>query len=304
MLQPAIFAPPKFGIRESAPGIEPSVLEKRLEQYMRDWNRLISRNSHLLQEVNLNTLEASARRFLTRQANTNPSNPVPFVIGLAGGTASGKTTTKKQWMSLFPKRARQLSGWKKGQHGPLLEEIELDQYYKDSSAKRKLLGDAEYFRRTNLDSPKAVNLHHAFRDILKLKNGKAVYTPFYCFFDSSLIPNHQLKIPAPFVLVEGIFALVPASLRKLMDLKIFLATDKEIQAKRWWQRAPEREHSSESKVSQDLFRQSMEMHDIHVEPSRRYADVVLNTGASENDVNKTLKAISGLLLQTFYPPKH
>ncbi len=279
-------------------------LEGKLAGYELGWNQLIAwdRQAHpvpVLETVRLPQLMASARTFLQRQAASGASTPVPFMIGMAGGTASGKTTIKNEWLKMFPRQANRLFGWRQRKQGPVTEEIELDNYYRDMSRQYKQLGGERFFRETNLDIPDTVSLNKAARNLARLKNGQAVRAPKYDFSDCSRRKGYDLKVPAPFVVAEGLFTLVPEPLRKLFDLKVFVSADYETRATRWWARAPER--NLDNDAGRAMFERGMAEHERHVEPTKAHADVVLNSAAPLKDMRDTLRRMTALLVRTFTP---
>lgn len=285
-----------------------AVIEQKLAAYRQGWTDLLAKDAQrpggpLLKRVDVDCLTESARNFLKRQAATEPEVATPFLIGISGSPASGKTTAKNAWLESFTRLANQLQGWKKQDHGPVVESIELDHYYKDLSERRRQLGDDRFFSKTNLDKPSRVDLEAATRDLLRLKNGQAVRTPHYSFVDASHRRGQKLTAPAPFVLVEGLFAFVPKPLRQLMDLKIFFSVDRETIRQRWWKRAPER-GVQENEAGHTMFRRAVQGYRKHTKPTREHADIVVNGAAPLADVNATMRTIAHLLLKTFYPIQH
>lgn len=296
-----VYMPPRFGV--TAPP-DPQAVERKVAAYREGWQHIIAwdRKTHatpVLETVRMPNLLASAWQFLARQAASGASTPVPFMIGVAGGTASGKTTIKNDWIKTFPRQANRLAGWRKREHGPITDEVELDSYYRDFSAQRQALGDARFFAETNLDTPDTVSLNKATRNLTRIRNGQAVRAPHYKFSDSKRRKGAELKVPAPFFFAEGLFTLAPEPLRKLFDLKVFISADYETRSSRWWARAPERNLDNEA--GKAMFERGMAEHDRHVEPTKAHADVVINSAAPLSDTRATLRKITALLVKTFYP---
>lgn len=285
-----------------------SSLGARLQAYRAGWQDLIAWDQKVhplepvLEQVKVDRLVRSAQDFIQRQNAASKSEAVPFIVGISGSPASGKTTVKNHWLSAFQAQANPLVGWRKKQHGPVVQEIELDHYYRDLSKERAQLGDDAFFKSTNLDEPGVVSLNKARKDLFMLKNGKAIRLPHYSFPDSSRKLGQKLTSPSPFVLVEGLFAFVPKPLRELMDLKIFFSVDDQTIHDRWWKRAPERKLDNEAGVV--MFNRAMEGYRAHTEPTRDHADVVVNAAAPLKAVNDTMTQVTKLLLKTFYPVEH
>src|SRR5690606_27628676 len=96
----------------------------------------------------------------------------PLVINMAGGSASGKTTLKKEWLAALHKMAQV-------NQASIVEDIELDSYYKDYSQPLNAMGHSKFFSETNLDEPAAMTLDVAAQDVATLKQGQEVRIPEY-----------------------------------------------------------------------------------------------------------------------------
>ena len=294
MAQPA----PRFGAQASKP-------QDQLGQYETGWKNLIQwdQKAHsipVLSSVKLPELLKAAATFLQRQNAGSAATPTPFMIGMAGGTASGKTTIKQEWLKLFPRQANRLAGWTQKANGPITDNVELDNYYRDFSKPRAEMGDGRFFFETNLDTPDTVKLSKAARHLTRIKNGQAVRMPSYSFSDSSNTSGQQLKTPAPFFVAEGIFTFVPPQLRKLFDLTVFVDASEAVRGERWWKRAAERKLARD-KAGLAMFNRGMTEHNRHVEPTKDQAQVVINSAAPLNEVRDTLRRMTALLVKTFYP---
>jgi uridine kinase len=296
------------GQRKSMPPKRQSEINAKLGDYQQEWQALArwDRATHptpVLKQIRLNQLAASAKAFLTRQGLAHHSDATPFIIGISGSPASGKTTATGYWFKNLNQSAAKQFGWRLKKHGEAVSTVELDKYYRDFSKRRKALGDATFLEKTDLDHPRQVLLGSARQDIFRLKNGKAVRTPELSFVDSKRHVSQKLTVPAPFVLVEGLFAFVPKPLRELMDLKVFFSADAKTIDERWWKRAPER-GLQRDKAGISMFRRAVAGYRQHTQPTQAHADLIVNSAAPLRDVNDTLRAVSRLLVQTFYPVRH
>jgi len=183
----------------------------------------------------------------------------PVVIGVAGGTGSGKTTVAREIL----KRAGM------GQ----ISLIQHDAYYKD-------LGDLPLAQRAmfNFDHPDALENKLLIAHLKELKAGRAIDMPVYDFKTHTRTEQVQRVEPHGVVLVEGILIFADKALRQAMDVKIYVDTDADIRFIRRLQRdIAERGRTMDSVIHQYLAT-VRPMHQEFVEPSKRYADVIIPEG--------------------------
>ncbi|MGC8857167.1 MAG: uridine kinase [Anaerolineae bacterium] len=183
----------------------------------------------------------------------------PLVIGIAGGSGSGKTTVAQIILQrVGPDRIAFL------QH---------DAYYKDLSG----LPPAQRAE-VNFDHPNSLETELLIRHIEQLKNGQPVEVPIYDFATHSRTHQTFTVQPRPVILVEGILIFAEKALRALFDVKIFVDTDSDLRFIRRLQRdIAERGRTVESVIKQYLAT-VRPMHMEFVEPSKRYADVIIPEG--------------------------
>lgn len=183
----------------------------------------------------------------------------PVTIGVAGGTGSGKTTVSNQIVERV--------GQKHIAHLPH------DAYYKDFTT----LTDEER-ERINFDHPDSLDTDLMIQHIQQLQHGKTVQIPTYDFTTYRRMPE-TIKIGhQPILLVEGILIFTDPELRDLLDIKIYVDTDADIRFIRRLKRdVEERGRSVESIIDQYLAT-VRPMHLKFVEPSKRYADVIIPEG--------------------------
>ncbi len=183
----------------------------------------------------------------------------PIVFGVAGGTASGKTTVAHTILEAVG--ASQVAY------------LPHDAYYRDNP---KL--SFEERAQQNYDHPNSLENKLLAKHIKKLVAGKSVQVPVYDFTHHRRKEETVLVEPAPIILVEGILIFTKRRLRELMDIKVYVDTDADIRFIRRLRRdMEERERSLESVVAQylDTVRP---MHLKFVEPSKVYADVIIPRG--------------------------
>ncbi|RME91260.1 MAG: uridine kinase [Anaerolineae bacterium] len=184
---------------------------------------------------------------------------LPLVIGIAGGSGSGKTTVAQSILQrVGPERIAFL------QH---------DAYYKDLSG----LPPAQRAE-VNFDHPNSLETDLLIQHIKQLKNGQPVQVPIYDFTTHSRTDRTYTVAPRPVILVEGILIFVEPALRELFDIKIFVDTDADLRFIRRLQRdLTERGRTTESVIKQYLTT-VRPMHLEFVEPSKRYADIIIPEG--------------------------
>jgi uridine kinase len=182
-----------------------------------------------------------------------------YVIGIAGGTGSGKTTIAR---SLNDTLAR---------HEVTL--IEQDCYYRD-------LSHLSYEERTkeNFDHPQAIELSLLTAHVDALCRGEAIDKPRYDFATHVREEVTDRVDPKPVVIVEGILVLVDQALRSRFDLKVFVDTDADIRLMRRIRRDLEQRGRTFAQVRKQYYESVRPMHLAFVEPSKRHADVVIPEG--------------------------
>ena len=186
-------------------------------------------------------------------------HPDPLVIGIAGGSGSGKTTVAQEILNrVGPDRIAFL------QH---------DSYYKDLTG----LPPAQRAE-VNFDHPNSLETELLISHVLSLREGHAIQVPIYNFSTHSRTDQSFTVAPHRVILVEGILIFVEAALRDLFDIKIFVDTDAGIR----FIRRLERDLSERGRTTESVIRQYQAtvrpMHLEFVEPSKRYADVIIPEG--------------------------
>ena len=193
-----------------------------------------------------------------------------IIIGIAGGTGSGKTTVVRKIVnSLAPGEV------------VLLPQ---DSYYKDSSHV-----PAELRQQINFDHPDAFDWPLLLQHIQMLKEGKSIEQPVYHYQTSSRLAETIHVEPRPVIIIEGILALCDPDLRNMMDLKIFVDADPDERLIRVIQRdVVERGRTAEA-VMERYTRVLKPMHQQFIEPTKRYADLIIPEGGNNEIAIHILK---------------
>jgi uridine kinase len=183
----------------------------------------------------------------------------PFILGIAGGSGSGKTTIARAILDALPPGS-----------GILLEQ---DHYYRAQSH----LPFVER-EQVNYDHHDAIEMDLLLEHLDTLRAGKPIVRPVYDFAIHDRSPDGLPLSPAPVVVVEGILVLADERLRQRFDAKVFVDTDADIRLMRRIRRDLEHRGRTFAQVRKQYYETVRPMHLAFVEPSKRFADVILPEG--------------------------
>ncbi|MCC6332890.1 MAG: uridine kinase [Myxococcales bacterium] len=203
----------------------------------------------------------------------------PLVVGIAGGTASGKTTVaRKIHEALSPSR---------------VAFIDQDSYYRDLSAI-----PLQERREVNFDHPDAFDQDLLVGQLQTLKTGQPVEKPVYDFVDSTRTARTVVVNPAEIILIEGILVLHMEAVRAELDVRIFVETEDDVRIIRRLTRDIKERGRDFDHVIHQYFRHVRPMHLAFVEPSKRWADIVVPHGGN-NDIaiDMLVGALKGRLVR-------
>ncbi len=182
------------------------------------------------------------------------------IIGIAGGTASGKKTVASR---LYEETKK---------FGSVIV-IRIDDYYKDQSHL-----SLEERRKTNFDHPGAYDVDLLVKHLNELKNGKSIEKPTYDFTISTRSSYVEVINPCNVIIVEGIMAFAIPELREMYDIKIFVDTPDDIRFIRRLSRDVEKRKRTMESVINQYLTTVRPMHLTFVEPSKMYADLIIPIG--------------------------
>lgn len=183
----------------------------------------------------------------------------PIVIGVAGGTGSGKSTVATAIFKSLPDENILI--------------IEQDAYYKDQS---NLTVDERV--KTNYDHPLAFDTELLIKHVKMLCNHQSIEKPIYNFSKHNREENSVCVVPKEIIIIEGIMILEDKRLRELMDIKIFVDTDADVRIiRRITRDINERGRTLESVIEQYLTTVKP-AHEQFIEPTKKYADIIIPEG--------------------------
>ena len=180
-----------------------------------------------------------------------------IIIGIAGGTGSGKTTLTQHLASHF---------------GTNISVVHHDNYYKYQD-----LSFAERCK-TNYDHPDAFDTDRMIEDLRALKRGETIHCPVYDFSIHNRTDKTLEVVPTKVIIVEGILIFQDPVLRDLLDIKIFVETDADVRILRRALRDVEERGRSLDSVVQQYLTTVKPMHEQYVEPTRKFADIIVLEG--------------------------
>lgn len=199
------------------------------------------------------------------------------IIGIAGGTGSGKTTVVRKIAEALPP------------HHVVV--VPLDSYYNDTSHMAE-----EERHAINFDHPDAFDWKLLIKQVNELRNGQAVEQPTYSYIKCNRLKETLHVEPKPVIIIEGIMTLLNKKLRDMMDLKIFVDTDSDERLIRNIQRdVLERGRTVDMVISRYL-EVLKPMHEQFIEPTKKYADLIIPQGGENHKgINILCKYIESLV---------
>lgn len=201
------------------------------------------------------------------------------IIGIAGGTGSGKTTVVKKIVKALPPH--------------YVAVVPLDSYYNDTTEMTE-----EERHAINFDHPDAFDWKLLIKQVNELRKGNAIEQPTYSYLRCNRLPETIHVEPKPVIIIEGIMTLLNKKLRDMMDLKIFVDADSDERLIRNIQRDIV-ERGRDVKMVVDRYLDVLKpMHEQFIEPTKRYADVIIPQGGENvKGIDMVCKFIERLMQQ-------
>ena len=198
------------------------------------------------------------------------------IIGIAGGTGSGKTTVVKKIVEALPPH--------------YVAVVPLDSYYKEMTEEER--------HAINFDHPDAFDWKLLIKQVNELRKGNAIEQPTYSYIKCNRLPETIHVEPKPVIIIEGIMTLLNKKLRDMMDLKIFVDADSDERLIRNIQRDIV-ERGRDVKMVVDRYLEVLKpMHEQFIEPTKRYADVIIPQGGENvKGIDMVCKFIERLMQQ-------
>ncbi len=199
------------------------------------------------------------------------------IIGIAGGTGSGKSTVVKRIVETLPPH--------------YVAVVPLDSYYNDTSSMTE-----EERHAINFDHPDAFDWKLLIQQVNDLRNGIAIEQPTYSYFQCNRLPETIHVEPKPVIIIEGIMTLLNKKLREMMDLKIYVDCDSDERLIRNIQRDIMDRGRTVSMVVDRYLKVLKPMHEQFIEPTKRYADLIIPQGGENvRGIAILCKYIEGLM---------
>ena len=185
------------------------------------------------------------------------------IIGIAGGTGSGKSTVVRKIVEALPPHH--------------VAVVPLDSYYNDTTGMTE-----EERRAINFDHPDAFDWKLLIKQVNDLRNGVTIEQPTYSYILSNRLSETITVEPKPVIIIEGIMTLLNKKLREMMDLKIFVDCDPDERLIRNIQRDTIDRGRTVTMVMDRYIEVLKPMHEQFIEPTKRYADIIIPQGG-ENE---------------------
>ena len=199
------------------------------------------------------------------------------IIGIAGGTGSGKSTVVRKIVEALPPHH--------------VAVVPLDSYYNDTTGMTE-----EERRAINFDHPDAFDWKLLIKQVNDLRNGVTIEQPTYSYILSNRLSETITVEPKPVIIIEGIMTLLNKKLRDLMDLKIFVDCDSDERLIRNIQRDTIDRGRTVSMVVDRYLEVLKPMHEQFIEPTKRYADLIIPQGGENiKGIGILCKYIEGLV---------
>lgn len=205
------------------------------------------------------------------------TNDKVTIIGIAGGTGSGKTTVVKKIVEALPPHH--------------VAVVPLDSYYNDTTSMTE-----EERHAINFDHPDAFDWKLLTKQINELREGRAIEQPTYSYLKCNRLPETIHVEPKPVIIVEGIMTLINKKLRDIMDIRIFVDCDSDERLIRNIQRDTVERGRDVQTVLDRYLKVLKPMHEQFIEPTKRFAHIIIPEGGDNvNGIDMVCKYIESIV---------
>ena len=194
----------------------------------------------------------------------------PIILGIAGGTGSGKTFTVNNLLSSYPSNS--------------ISAINLDSYYKD-------LSHINYLDRVkqNFDHPRSIDIDLMTTHLKQLCKGDDIDIPIYDFSNHVRLETTKTISQSNVIIVEGIFALHYMQLRKLYTLNVFIETSEDIRFQRRLSRDTKERGRTIGSIKDQFESTVIPMHEKFIGPSKQFADLIIDGNSNIINIIRSIK---------------
>lgn len=217
---------------------------------------------------------------------------MPASIGIAGETASGKSTITMDLIDTIESFATEFN------IDDAITRVNTDDYYYDRSEMVKEAGSfSEFAKHYDLDVPQALELELMNKHIMELLSGKATYLPKYDMSGTAIRhDNYTLAKPSKIIISEGLFTLTE-KIKDAFNFKIYVDIDEKIKKERFYIRAKERDLGDSADF---IYKNANDKAEVHIRPCKKYADIVLSGSAERIKYKNFLNKIIGVIQELYY----
>ena len=217
---------------------------------------------------------------------------MPASIGIAGETASGKSTITMDLIDTIESFATEFN------IDDAITRVNTDDYYYDRSEMVKEAGSfSEFAKHYDLDVPQALELELMNKHIMELLSGKATYLPKYDMSGTAIRhDNYTLAKPSKIIISEGLFTLTE-KIKDAFNFKIYVDIDEKIKKERFYVRAKERDLGDSADF---IYKNANDKAEVHIRPCKKYADIVLSGSAERIKYKNFLNKIIGVIQELYY----
>ncbi len=217
---------------------------------------------------------------------------MPASIGIAGETASGKSTITMDLIDTIESFATEFN------IDDAITRVNTDDYYYDRSEMVKAAGSfSEFAKHYDLDVPQALELELMNKHIKELLSGKEIYLPKYDMSGTAIRhDNYTLAKPSKIIISEGLFTLTE-KIKDAFDFKIYVDIDEKIKKERFYVRAKERDLGDSADY---IYKNANDKAEVHIRPCKKHADIVLSGSADRIKYKNFLNKIIGIIQELYY----